>query len=357
MRRLAWVILVVLVAGAAWLAFALYVPYRGFPREGVYVDVPRGASAKVIAGLLAKKRVVRSRLAFEALCRGRSGRALQAGRYFFDRPATAFEVCRAIAEGRVYEMQVTVPEGFTMFDIADLLAQQRLVSRQAFLEAARNPMPIRDLAPGARSLEGFLFPATYKFSRHSTPQEIVEAMVRRFRETWQALPEAGVNRKGLSTVAVVTLASLVDRETSAPAERPLIAAVFTNRLRRGLALQCDPTVIYALELANKYSGSLTFSDLRFDSPYNTYRHTGLPPAPIANPGEAALRAALNPPQVDYLYFVANGQGGHRFSRTFEEHSRNAARYRRLLAQNAWAQDKGSRDGDTPERKPDAKRSP
>lgn len=346
-RRLAQVILVVFLIGPAWLAFALCVPYGGFPRKGLFVEVPRGASAGVVARLLAEKGVVRSRLAFETLCRWRSPRTLQAGQYFFDQPATAFEVYRAIVEGRVYQTQVTVPEGLTMFDIADLLAQQGLVNRQAFLRAARDPVPIRDLAPGARSLEGFLFPGKYAFSRHTTPQEIVEAMVERFRETWRELP--GVKSDELSAQAVVTLASLVARETAVPEERSLVAAVFTNRLRRGLALQCDPTVIYALERAKKYSGSLTFSDLRFDSPYNTYLHTGLPPAPIANPGEAALRAALNPSTVDYLYFVANGQGGHHFSRTFQEHNRNVARYRRLLAQNT--------DADTLERKPNAKRSP
>lgn len=347
MRRLARVILVVFLVVPAWLAFVLCVPYQGFPRKGLFVDVPRGASAGVVARLLAEKGVVRSRLAFEALCRWRPRCTLQAGQYFFDQPATAFEVYRAIAEGRVYQAQVTVPEGLTMFDIADLLAQQGLVSRRAFLQAAGDPMPIRDLAPGARTLEGFLFPGKYAFSRHTTPQEIVEAMVQRFRETWRELP--GVNRDELSAQAVATLASLVVRETSVPEEQPLVAAVFTNRLRRGLALQCDATVIYALERAKKYSGSLTFSDLRFDSPYNTYRHTGLPPAPIANPGEAALRAALNPSLVDYLYFVASGRGGHLFSRTFQEHNRNVARYRRLLAQNA--------DGDTLERKSNAKRSP
>ena len=356
MRRLAWVILVGLIAVAAWLVFALYVPYQGFPWEGVYVDVPRGAPGRVIARLLAEKGVVRSRLAFEALCRWRAGRTLQAGEYFFDRPVNAFEVYRAMAEGRVYELQVTVPEGFTMFDIAELLAQQGLAGQQAFLEAARDPAPIRDLAPGARSLEGFLFPATFKFPRHIAPQEIVGVMVRRFRETWQTLPEADATRNGLSADAVVTLASLVERETSLPEERPLIAAVFTNRLRRGLALQCDPTVIYALELANQYTGSLSLSDLNFNSPYNTYRHTGLPPGPIANPGEAALRAALDPSHADYLYFVANGQGGHVFSKTLEEHNRNVARYRRLLAQNARGQNNGSKLGHTPEKKPHTKRS-
>ncbi len=357
MRRFVGVILIGLLVATAWFAYALYVPYQGFPRDGVFVDVPRGASARTIARLLAVKGVVRSRIAFEALCRWRARRALQAGEYFFDHGANAFQVYQVIAEGRVFEMEVTVPEGLTMYDIADLLAQQGATSRQAFLVAARDPALVRDLAPAAGSLEGFLFPATYRFPHHITAQEIVQEMVQRFHETWQTLPEAGARRSALSGDAVVALASLVERETSVPEERPLVAAVFANRLRRGLPLQCDPTVIYALKLAGKYSGSLDSGDLRFDSAYNTYRHRGLPPGPISNPGEAALRAALNPAQVDYLYFVASGQGGHVFSKTLEEHNRNVARYRRLIAQNAREQNGTGKPGDAPGKKSTAKRSP
>ncbi len=354
MRRAVVVILLGFVLVAAWLAYALYAPYRGFPPEGVFVDVPRGASGKAVARLLAEKGVVRSRVAFEALCRWRSRRALQAGEYFFDRPMTAFQVFDALAQGRIYEIYVTVPEGFTMFDIAALVAAHGLASREAFLEAARDPTQIRDLAPRAPSLEGFLFPATYPFPRHIPAQEIAAAMVRRFRGTWQPLAETGASRAAPSAEAVVTLASLVERETSVPEERPLIAGVFTNRLRRGLALQCDPTVIYALALAGRYGGTLTSADLRFESPYNTYRHPGLPPGPIANPGAAALRAALDPPPVDYLYFVADGNGGHVFSKTLEEHNRNVARYRRQLAQNAQERNAGEA-GDAPLRKHNGKR--
>lgn len=357
MRHLAWIVLLGLVVGAAWFGYALHSPYQGFSREGVFVDVPHGASARSIARLLAEKGVVRSRLAFEALCRWRATRPLQAGEYFFDHPANTFEVHRILVEGRVFQTQVTVPEGFTMFDIAELLSREGLVSRQEFLHAARNPGLVRDLAPTARSLEGFFFPATYNFPRHITAQEVTEAMVRRFREAWQSLPGPAANPEGLSLHAVVTLASLVERETSVAEERAIIAGVFVNRLRRGIALQCDPTVIYALRLADKYDGSLDSGDLRFESPYNTYRHPGLPPGPIANPGVAALRAAREPWPVDYLYFVANGQGGHLFSRTVEEHNRNVARYRRLLAENAREQNGGLGMANAPEKRANSKRSP
>ncbi len=355
MRRAVGLILLGLALAAGWFVAALYLPYQGFPREGVFVDVPRGAPGRAIARLLAEKGVVRSRFAFEALCRWRPRCALQAGEYFFEHPVTPSEVLQAMAEGRVYVKTVTVSEGSTKFEIADVMAREGLASPQAFLEAVQDPTPIRDLAPRARSLEGFLFPATYEFPRHISPQEIAGAMVKRFREAWESLPEAARNRNGLPVDAVVTLASLVERETSIPAERPLISGVFTNRLRRGLPLQCDPTVIYALKLADKYSGSLDASDLNFDSPYNTYLHPGLPPGPIANPGEASLRAALDPPQVDYFYFVADTQGGHFFSKTLAEHNQNVARYRRLLAQNHPALNGGQKLPDAP-RDPSAKKS-
>ncbi len=347
MRRLLLFLLLVILLAGAGLAAALYLPYQGFSRQGVYVDIPRGASARTIARLLRRHGVVRSSLAFESLARWRRKRILQAGEYFFDRPATAFEVFRTLADGRIFEKSVTIPEGFTMFDVAVLLESEDLTTRQAFLDAARDPAPIRDLAPGAPSLEGFLFPATYTFPRHPSPQQIVAAMTQRFRDAWNALPESARQQGRGRVAAVVTLASLVERETSVPAERPLVAGVFTNRLRKRVPLQCDPTVIYALQLAGRYTGSLTSASLRFDSPYNTYRHAGLPPGPIANPGEAALRAALQPPDVDYFYFVANGQGGHSFSDTLKGHNRNVAQYRRMVAQTAQGHGSGSKLEDTP----------
>ncbi len=355
MRRVVAVILFGIVLAAAWFTYALYAPYQGFPRRGVYIDVPRGASARTIARLLARNGVIRSRIAFEALCRWRRRHTLQAGEYFFDHPVTAFDVFQALAEGRVYVMTLVVPEGSNKFDIAALVEREGLTSRRALLEAINDPTLIRDLAPDARSLEGFLFPATYPFPRHVTPQEIVEAMTRRFREVWGSLPESNRNRNGLSVEAMVTLASLVERETSVLTERSLIAAVFSNRLRLGRALQCDPTVIYALELADKYNGSLDLGDLNFGSPYNTYLHVGLPPGPIANPGESSLRAALDPAPVDYLYFVANTQGGHFFSRTLKEHNENVARYRRLLAQNRPAQANDDKSPEVTPKKPNPQR--
>jgi peptidoglycan lytic transglycosylase G len=331
MRRALWIFSIGLVLLAAWVVISLFLPYRGFSVSGVYVDVPHGASRRTIAGILARQGVVRDRWVFEALSRWRSRRTLQAGEYFFDRPMTAFEVFDALANGRVFVRELVVPEGYSMFDIAELLETQNFMSREEFLAAARDPAPIRDLAPDAPTLEGFLFPATYKFPRHPSGREVVDAMLSRFREEWSKLSAEQQDPSPLSLEQVVTLASLVERETPKPDERPLVAGVFMNRLRRSLPLQCDPTVVYALELAGRYGGRLEAGDLPFPSPYNTYRHIGLPPGPIANPGEASLRAAMAPADTPYLYFVADAEGGHFFGKTLAEHLRNIAQYRRRLA--------------------------
>jgi UPF0755 protein len=246
------------------------------------------------------------------------------------------EVFDALASGRVFVRELIVPEGYSMFDIAGLVEREGFTTREQFLAAASNPGPIRDLAPAAPSLEGFLFPATYEFPRHPTGKAMVEEMVKRFRQEWVTLPRQADTASDLPAEQVVTLASLVERETPKPAERPLVAGVFVNRLRERVPLQCDPTVVYALELAGKYNGSLDARSLPFDSPYNTYRHTGLPPGPIANPGDASLRAALEPQQTDYLYFVADTEGGHLFGKTLAEHDRNVNLYRRRLAEERQA---------------------
>lgn len=331
-RRVVTLLFLTAVVLAGWVGASLYLPYQKFPSQGVFVDVPHGASRRAVARLLANQGVVRSRWVFEALSRWRSRSTLQAGEYFFDHPVTSFQVFDAIANGRVYVRELTIPEGFSMFDIADLVQREDFTSRENLLAAARNPALIRDLVPGAPTLEGFLFPATYEFPRHPTGEQMVTAMVAHFRQQWAEISAQQPNLSGLGLEQVVTLASLVERETPKAEERPLVAGVFINRMHRRVPLQCDPTVVYALELAGNYNGSLEARNLPFDSPYNTYRHIGLPPGPIANPGSASLRAALAPPETDYLYFVANTEGGHFFGRTLAEHNHNVALYRHRLAE-------------------------
>ncbi len=323
------VVLLVIAGFASWLTWALYVPYAGFSADGIVVEIPMGTSRRGIARLLKQNGVLRSALAFELLARWRSDVQLQAGEYRFDVPASARAVFRKIAEGRVFVHSLVIPEGLNMFDIAGKFEQAGFGSRDDFLRVARDASPIRDIAPAAASLEGFLFPATYGFPRDATAEEVAAAMVARFRAVWNALPQEGRNPRGLQPLELLTLASLVERETGVAGERPLIAGVFYNRLAKRIALQCDPTVIYAMELAGKNDGIIHMSDLRMKSPYNTYLNRGLPPGPIANPGEEALRAALFPPETDYFYFVSDTQGGHFFSRTHNEHNENVAKYRRL----------------------------
>jgi UPF0755 protein len=224
----------------------------------------------------------------------------------------------------VYTIALTVPEGYNIFDIAAAVEKAGLGTSERFLAAERSDTAlIADLSPHPQSLEGFLFPDTYRFSRHATAQQMLATMVRRFRQEAAklALPD------GPEAARVVTLASLIEKEVKADSERPLVAGVFQNRMAAGMTLATDPTVIYAALLAGRWRGTIYKSDLESGSPYNTYRHKGLPPGPIANPGEAALKAAMHPAATDYLYFVADAQGHSRFSVDLREHSEQVQAYR------------------------------
>ena len=333
-------VLLLLVAGAAagYFWYSLEKPFGSYGAEGVFVDVPHGASSRSVARLLERNGVVRNAIAFEIYARRHRKRTLQAGEYHFDHAVNGKDVFWTIANGNVYQRPFTVREGETMFDIARDLEAGKFMNAEEFLTAAKNPELIHDLAPQAKTLEGFLFPATYNLPRHPAAAELVAQMTQQFREHWSQIQPAQSaaadptgQAHGHPLISTVTLASLVERETPKPEERLLVAGVFENRLKKGMLLQCDPTVIYALEQDGRYSGSLSGKDLHTDSPYNTYMHGGLPPGPIGNPGEISLRAALAPANTNYLYFVANTQGGHFFSATLAEHNQNINRYHRLLA--------------------------
>jgi UPF0755 protein len=345
MRRLGLLALLVIAgmgAASGWLDSQISRPYRGHRPEKTFVEVPHGTSRWGVAGILKRDDVIRNRNAFELFSLWHIRHPLQAGEYLIDQPYNSKQVFWKIAQGRIFLHYVTIPEGWTMFDIAAELDRQGVCSLEAFLAAAPDPAPISDLAPQAKTLEGFLFPSTYEFKRRTTCVQVAETMGGHFRAVWKEQNPSGAENfpGGLNTLQIVTLASLVERETPRPEERPLVAGVFYNRLRLGYPLQCDPTVQYALQLAGHPELNVRADDLRIESPYNTYTHRGLPPGPIANPGEASLRAALHPAQTDYLYFVANEQGGHFFSKTLAEHNRNVARYRALLRGEAIAPDPG-----------------
>jgi UPF0755 protein len=340
LKKVLLLLLVLMLAAAAagaWGWYCITKPFQGFATGGVFVTVPHGASSRGVARLLESNGVVRSAIAFEIYARRHPRRSLEAGEYFFDHAVSGRDVFWKLAKGDVYQIPFTVREGETLYDIAHDLETGHFLSADDFVKAASDPMMVRDIDPHARTLEGFLFPATYQLPRHPVAVELTAAMVKKFKEQWARIspPMTGDDKtrlpSGYPISSIVTLASLVERETPKKEERPLVAGVFENRLRKDMMLQCDPTVIYALEQEGRYNGTLTGADLHLNSPYNTYEHTGLPPGPIGNPGEASLRAALQPAQTDFLYFVANTQGGHFFSATLAEHNRNVTKYRRLLA--------------------------
>jgi len=344
LRRSFYFLFLIAVAFGIYASVSILRTYQGYTGE-VFVDIRRGADTLEISGQLERAGVLRSEWPFLVLRAVRPRAVLQAGEYRFDRPLSPFEVYQKIARGDTFYYTLAVPEGYTMFEIADALARTGIVSRQQFLLEARKGERVADLAPGAASLEGLLFPDTYRVNHHTTAEQLAGQMVRRFREVFAELRAAAPAPPG-NVLQTVVLASLVEKETPAPAERPLVASVFRNRLRLGMPLQCDPTVIYALELSGRYSGQIHKEDLASPSPYNTYIHPGLPPGPIANPGRASLQAALAPADTDYLYFVSDNQGGHVFSSSLERHSKAVASYvranRRSQKSGVRNQKKGSR---------------
>ena len=324
-RRLALVLLCAMGAVVAYIGVNLKMPYAGFNQE-VFVDLPKGTSARQMSAILHGSGVIRYSWTFLVARVLHRGATLQAGEYRFAQPASVLEVFDRMVRGDVFYYELVVPEGKNMFDIAAAVEQLGLFSAERFLEAARNPAPIRDLDPQTPTLEGYLFPDTYRLSRNTTPDRLCLTMTGKFREVWRGLrTDAPVHR-------TVTLASLAEKEGKLPNERPIIASVFARRLSIGMKLDCDPTTIYAALLAGTYRGAIHKSDLASDDPYNTYKHAGLPPGPISNPGAASINAALHPANTDYLYFVAraDGTGGHNFSASLADQEANIVKYRHAV---------------------------
>lgn len=290
----------------------------------VAVDIPRGASTMEIGKRLEDAGLLRSRLLVYPYRALRPKARLQAGEYEFTQERSPFSVLDKIARGDVYFRELTIPEGSSIFDIARLVQAEGLLPADDFVAAAKNPKLIQDLAPEAPSLEGFLFPSTYRLPRKLSAEILCQRLTRQFREVWTSLPS-----RGRSVNQVVALASLVEKESAIAGERPVIAGLFTQRLAKGMKLECDPTTIYAAQLEGRYRGKIYKSDLASTNPYNTYQHTGLPPGPIANPGKQSLLAALLPQATDAVFFVAEpgGSGRHVFSSTLAAHEAAVAKYR------------------------------
>jgi UPF0755 protein len=321
---LLFVIAIVVAAGGWWGYSRLVEPYRGYAEPEVFVDIPSGSGPSRIGERLVAAGIVSDALTFRAalLLSGRA-RALKAGEYRFDAPMHALDVIDKIARGDVYKRLLTFREGLTILEMAQVFEERGFGKAAEFRTAAANARLIADLDPEARDLEGYLFPETYSLPRDTPASDVVAQMVKGFRAALTPQMVASAQASDITVRQLITLASLVEKETGTPEERPLVAAVYANRLRIGMPMQADPTVIYALQKAGKYNGNLTREHLHeLDSPYNTYKYAGLPPGPIASPGKASIEAAAKPADVDYLYFVSKNDGSHVFASTLTEHNRN-----------------------------------
>ncbi len=348
-RKIVWLVLIAVVGTAGWFAWAVMTPTE--PSGQAFVLLRPGSSTHHIAAELKTAGVIRSEEAFVLWHYYHHGRSLKAGEYLFDKPANIIDIQKRLRRGDVYFHTVVVPEGYTMFDIARAIEAAGLGPADDFLKEAQSDTAlIADFAPQARSLEGYLFPDTYEFSRMMTMHDMAAAMVKQFRtvahqmnlisgESAQArlrvvadrAQSAGAPPETPNDVErTVIMASIVEKETAVAEERPLVASVYYNRLAKKIALDADPSIIYAELLAGTYQGALHHADMQFHSPYNTYRNAGLPPGPIGNPGRSALEAAMHPAETDYYYFVADAQGHHRFAHTIEEHNKNVLAYRKAM---------------------------
>ena len=328
MRTFFILVLLAALAVGGWLAWAIYLPVT--PQRQTFVLLHSGYSTRRIARELKSAGIIRDTHAFILWHHLRRHDSLKAGEYLFEKPADMRAVFDRLARGDIYVHTVVIPEGYTMFDIAQAIEDAGLGTREDFLKVATSETTlIADFAPDAKSLEGYLFPNTYQFTRTQSLPEMAAAMVKQFRTVAQ---ELGLT---INVPQTVTMASIVEKETAALEERSVVASVYNNRLARNIALQADPSVIYAELLDGTYTGALHHDDLRVASDYNTYLHTGMPPGPIANPGRTSLEAAMHPATTSYYYFVSDGNGHHRFATNLEEHNRNVNSYRRSISRTGY----------------------
>ncbi|MEI6209152.1 MAG: endolytic transglycosylase MltG [Desulfuromonadales bacterium] len=306
-----------------WYLFCLISP-PGSGATVLDVSFPSGSGIRKLAGELRSGGVIRSSWHFVLLTRLR-GQAhhLKAGEYRFNDGMTPSEILHKVATGDVDYRKFALPEGYSMYQVAELLEQKGYFKSAAFLEKCQDSALIGRLGLVGQSVEGYLYPATYNLLRGGDEEQLISRMVGQFEKKYADLSIAGVPVAGLSRREIVTLASVIEKEAVTPEEKPLISSVFHNRLRIGMPLQSDPTAVYG---TRTFSGKVTRADIQRPSPYNTYLNRGLPPGPIGNPGAGSLQAALSPARTDYLYFVARRDGTHQFSRTLDEHNRAVRRY-------------------------------
>ena len=325
-------VLLILASTAGIVRYLMVTPYKEFSAPKIVVTIQSGSSVNLIAKMLYKKGIIRHPLLLTSIFifRKTEGRS-KAGDYVFDRALSPVEVYEKLLKGEMFYNVVTVPEGSNLFDVASIAEAKGVGKAGEFentLQSKELISAVRSIAPGVASAEGFLFPDTYFLGKTDGSQKLILVMLSEFRRHYGVPEQERAKALGMTTVQVITLASLIEKETAQPSERPLISGVFRNRLKRSMLLQCDPTVIYAMLLAGDYNGRILRQDLQRDSPYNTYMRAGLPPGPICNPGKASIQAALYPQETDKLYFVSKNDGTHYFAATLEEHNRAVQRYQR-----------------------------
>jgi len=323
----AFIIIVLILLGVSYLTVSHYIHKVPFVHEDMIVEIPKGAGLTNISSKLEQSGVIKNNKLFILYVMSKGWQNdLKAGEYEFNKGSTLSEVVSKIVRGDVLLYRVTIPEGLTVKEIAGLLGKKGVVDEQEFILETQNKELLTELlGNGAISFEGYLFPETYTYSRSPSPQELIRLMVGRFKAVYEPLSDMG-DKVNLTDREILTLASIVEKETGAAFERPMISAVFHNRLRIGMKLDSDPTVIYGM--GERYDGNLRRRDLREATEYNTYVIKGLPPGPIANPGKDSIMAALNPADVKYLYFVSRRDGTHHFSPNYREHQRAVYKYQR-----------------------------
>jgi UPF0755 protein len=319
---------IALLLSLAWLAAGFYSP-RKLPAEKVFFEVERGTNINAVARELKDRGLIRARLPFVIGYRlFFHPQKIKAGEYAFSSPLRPKDILSLMVKGKVFLHAVTIPEGLTGREVMPLLLPLLSDGEEGFRVAFQETGALSLLDPEAETLEGYLYPETYLWARGIPAAEATGAMVSQFLSVFSESWRTRASTLGMSVRDVVILASLIEKETSIPEERNLVSAVFHNRLRLGMKLDCDPTIIYVLKQEGTYQGRLRKKDMSLDSLYNTYLHSGLPPGPICSPGREALEAALYPAADSYLYFVARNDGSHHFSRTFSEHQNAVRRYQK-----------------------------
>ena len=325
-------VLTIILLSSYYIYSLLITPYRTYTEPRLVVEIPRGTSLDSVARLLYAKGIVKHPLLLKLVFKWKRGEGqIKAGDYVFDRALTPMQLYDKLLKGEMTYTVLTIPEGSNVFDVERILKERKIAGAEDFRAAMGSADVISELHaidPSLTSLEGFLFPETYFLSKKDDTSKVLITMIREFKNRYSPAYQKRATEIGMTVLQVVTLASLVEKETGKKEERALISGVFHNRLQKSMLLQCDPTVIYSLLLVGNYKGYISRQDLKFDSPYNTYVYPGLPPGPISNPGEDSIRAALYPENTDKLYFVSRNDGSHYFSSTLAEHNRAVQQYQR-----------------------------